>query len=721
MRRLLAVAAALALAAACRRSAPAAAAHDGGEEVRVEQARIDRGDARVVAAAEQVLLQPVVAAGRVAFDDQRVQHVLSPVAGRISRVLAQPGQAVAKGAPLVAIVSPDVGVAFSDVVKAEAELAQAGAELARQQRLVAAHAGPARDLEAAEDAERRARAEVSRARQKAALLRTGDVDAVTQEVTLRAAIPGEVMARSVSPGMFVQGAYSGGTPVELFTVGDISRVWVLADVPEDQLARVRPGAAATVSVAAWPGRCFEGTVDWVADTLDPALRTGRVRLALDNADRALKPEMLAKVSIETTPRSALAVPRAALTEIEGETFAYVAEGAPEDGRQRFVRRRIHAAADPAQPLAAVSAGLAVGDRLLVEPDAPRGPGSEQEIKITRRQAERSGLRIEAVGEQAVEDSLLAGGRVSFDELHVAHVFSPVTGRVGRVLAALGQHVKQGAPLVTIVSPDVGSALADAAKAEADEVAARHELARRRDLVEAHAGARKDLEAADATWRKAQAELARARQKAALLATGSFDAVTQEFTLRSPIDGDVVARAATPGLEIQGQWSGAGNPVELFTVGALDPLWILGDVYEMDLPYVKAGSKVAVRVPAFPGRTFEGRVDWISDVIDPATRTARIRCAIANPGNLLRPEMAPVLSISLPSRPHLAVPRTAVLRLGDETIVFVVSSETADGLAFRRRKVRVTEDRPGGTIPVLDGLAAGDRVVAAGGIFLVGLL
>ena len=182
--------AALALAAACRRDPPAGAP-DGGEVTLVPQATIDAGEARVVVAAEEVLRQPVVAAGRVAFDDQRVQHVLSPVAGRISRVLAQPGQAVEKGTPLVAIVSPEVGAAFADVVKAEADLGQAGAELARQQRLVAAHAGPARDLEAAEDAERRARAELARARQKAALLRAGDVDAVTQELTLRAAIPGE--------------------------------------------------------------------------------------------------------------------------------------------------------------------------------------------------------------------------------------------------------------------------------------------------------------------------------------------------------------------------------------------------------------------------------------------------------------------------------------------------------------------------------------------------
>ncbi|GEJ58722.1 efflux RND transporter periplasmic adaptor subunit [Anaeromyxobacter diazotrophicus] len=710
----------LGLALACREGGPARGAAPQGDELTLDEARLDRGEAQLAVATEGELRQAVAAAGRVAFDDQRVQHVLSPVAGRVTRVLAHAGQRVARGTPLLTLASPEVGAALADLLKAQSDLAQAGAELARQRRLVGAHAGPARDLEAAEDAHRKAEAELARARQRAALLRAGDVDAVTQELTLKAALPGEVLARAVSPGLEVQGA-SSGTPVELFTVGDISRVWILADVAEGDLGRVRAGAAATVRVPAWPGRSFAGTVQWVAGTLDPALRTGRVRIALDNADRALEPEMLAQVAIDAPPLRALTVPRAALTTVEGESFAYVSEGPPQDGRQRFRRRRVRASGDPASPLAVIEGGLAAGERLLVEQPTTREPGAG-EVRISEHQAEHAGIRLQAAGEQDLDDTLVAGGRIAFDDLRVAHVFSPVTGRVTRVLAEPGRHVKRGDPLVALVSPEVGSAFADAVKAEADEVAARHELTRQRELVEAHAGARKDLEAAEAVWRRAQAELARARQKTRLLSTGSFDTVTQEYTLRSPVDGEVVARAAARGLEVQGQWSGAGAPVELFTVGALDPLWVVGDVYEMDLPHVRTGSAVEVRVPAFPDRTFRGKVDWVSAVLDPATRTAKVRCAIANPGHLLRPDMAPVLTIALPSHRHLSVPRDAVLRLGDETIVFVASGRTPDGqLAYRRRKVVPGEDRPGGSVPILEGLVPGEQVVVSGGIFLVGLL
>jgi cobalt-zinc-cadmium efflux system membrane fusion protein len=710
----------LAFVAACssRQAAGPAVPED---ELWVDAARIERGEAQLVAASEQHIPDPVTGAGRVTYDDLRVQHVLSPVAGQVRRVLAQPGDRVRRGSPLLTLLSPDVGTALSDVVKAEADLAQASAELTRQQRLSEAKAAPARDLEAAQDAHRKAEAELARARQKATLLRSGDVDAVTQEYTLRSAIEGEVLVRAVTPGVQLQGAYSGGTPVELFTIGDIDRVWILTDLAEADVPRVSEGAAASVRVAAWPGRTFEGKVEWIAGTLDPALRTARVRVAVPNPDHALKPEMLAQVSIAAAETRALTIPRAAIVPIEGEAFVNVAAGDAPDGRARFKRRRLIVSGDPSGALAIVRAGLAGGERVLVE-RGPRALTTEPEVLVSKRQFEKGGLRVEPAHEEDIDDALTASGRVAFDDAHVAHVFSPVTGRIARVLAHPGQRVERGAPLLTIVSPDVGTAFADTVKARADLVAAEHELARQRELVEAHAGARKDLEAADASWRKARAEVERAGQKTRLLSEGTWDAVTQEYTLRSPIAGEVVSRAATPGLEIQGQWSGAGSPVELFTIGALDPLWVLGDVYEMDLPHVSKGLAVEVRLPAFPDRRFKGRIDWVSNVIDPATRTAKLRCAIENPDRLLRPEMAPVLSIALPSHHHVAVPRDALLRLGEDTVVFVAAAGEREGqLVFRRRKVVPGEDGQRGLVPILDGLAAGERVVVSGGIFLVGLL
>ncbi len=209
-RRQAALLAAAALVASACRAGAAARAGAPEDEIWIQPEEVEHGEAEIVEAREGEIAQAVAAPGRVAFEDRRVQHVLSPVAGRVTRELARPGQRVRKGAGLVALLSPDVGSAFSDLLKAQADLAQARAELARQRRLAAAEAGPRRDLEAADDVHRKAEAELSRARQKAALLRSGDVDAVTQELTLRSAIDGEVLTRSVSPGMEIQAAGEEG-------------------------------------------------------------------------------------------------------------------------------------------------------------------------------------------------------------------------------------------------------------------------------------------------------------------------------------------------------------------------------------------------------------------------------------------------------------------------------------------------------------------------------
>ena len=717
MRRAALALLALAFAAACR-SRPATTAGGGDDELWVTPEALRRGTARIVEVREQELPQAIAAAGRIAFDDQRVAHVLPPVSGQVTRILAALGQHVERGTPLLALASPEAGSAFADVARARADLAQARAELERQQRLVAAEAAPQRDLEAARDAARKADAELARAEQRAKLLRASGVDEVTQDLVLRSPIAGDVLARAATPGMQVQGA-SSGTPVELVTVGDIGRVWVLADVPDVDLPHVAVGAGATIRVAAWPARTFRGKVDLVAAALDPGTRTARVRLTLDNPDHALEPEMLARVDVDAPPRRGLAVPHQAIVHLSGGTYAYVGGAEGPDGRRRFVRRRIRT--DDAAPLANVTEGLTPGDRVAVEHTRARDAMGD-EARLSPGQLEAAGIRVETAAEQEISDAVALGGRAAFDEARVAHVFSPVTGRVARVLAAPGDHVRRGAPLLTLISPDVGSAFADAVKAQAGRVAAQHERDRQRELVEAHAGARRDLEAAEASYRKAVAEVARAEEKTRLLRAGTFDAVTQEFTVRSPIDGEVVARAASPGLEVQGQWGGVGAPVELFTVGALDPLWILGDVYELDLPHVRRGDAVTVRVPALPGRALHGTVDWVSDVLDPALRTGKVRCAVPNPDRKLRPEMAAVLSIAVPARRRVAVPREAILRLGDDTIVFVAAGTSDRGeRVFRRRRVIVGEEPASGRVPIADGLVAGESVVVRGGIFLVGLL
>jgi cobalt-zinc-cadmium efflux system membrane fusion protein len=349
-------------------------------------------------------------------------------------------------------------------------------------------------------------------------------------------------------------------------------------------------------------------------------------------------------------------------------------------------------------------------------EAPAG-----EVWITAAQSQGMKLKVETVNEQSVDDTIISSGRIAFDDTRVAHVFSPVTGRVTNISGQLGARVKRADPLVAIESPDVGVASSDLGKAQADVIAAEHDLARQKELLDAKATSQHDYEAAEDTARKARAELDRARQKVALL-HGGFDSVSQTYTVRAPIEGEIVARAVSPGVEIQGQYGGSGNPVELFTIGELDKVWVVADVYEMDLGRIKVGSKVNVKVISQPNRVFTGKVDWLSRVLDPQTRTARVRCTFDNLDRALLPEMYATVQITVDEHNALAVPHSALVRLGEQTVVFVEKGQAPDGrVRYVRTPVTADEQEGAQIVPVPHGLEKGMRVVTEGGVLLSGSL
>jgi RND family efflux transporter MFP subunit len=192
------------------------------------------------------------------------------------------------------------------------------------------------------------------------------------------------------------------------------------------------------------------------------------------------------------------------------------------------------------------------------------------------------------------------------------------------------------------------------------------------------------------------------------------------TLRAPIEGEVIARTLTPGMEIAGQSSG-GNSPELFTIGDIDQVWALADVFEMDLPRVQRGAPATVKVVAYPDRAFQGRVDWISPALDPQTRSARVRVALPNPAHELSPEMYATLLISTAARNALAIPRSALLHVGDQTVVLVQTGRTENGLLrFQQRRVQVEADDADPAV-VVSGLSTGEQVVTSGSLLLSGML
>jgi cobalt-zinc-cadmium efflux system membrane fusion protein len=349
-------------------------------------------------------------------------------------------------------------------------------------------------------------------------------------------------------------------------------------------------------------------------------------------------------------------------------------------------------------------------------EAPPAPPNT--VFATAAQLQKMQVVTAAVDLEDVDDVIAATGKVAFDDQKVAHVFSPVTGKAVKVLAQLGSHVKKGEPLVLIESPDIGVATSDLGKANADLVAAMHEYQRQNELSETHATSQKELELAADNYRKAKAELERAEQKARLFRQG--DVTGQTYTLRSDLEGEVFMKAVAPGMEIAGQYGG-GNASELFTIGRTDSVWVLADVFELDVGRVKLAAKVTVNVVSWPGRNFEGKVDWISNSLDPSTHATRVRCTFGNPDGALKPEMFASVKISVEAKKALAIPRSAVLRLGDQTVVFVDRGSAGEKERFERLPVSVDEGEASAWLTVTHGLERGDRIVTSGAILLSGML
>ena len=352
--------------------------------------------------------------------------------------------------------------------------------------------------------------------------------------------------------------------------------------------------------------------------------------------------------------------------------------------------------------------------------APDGP-PPGEVWLTAQQVKDAHLEIEPATDRPVGGTVHSAGRVTFDDLRVGHVFSPVTGRITKILAQPGQRVQKGQGLCVIQSPDLGSAISDMAKAQASLFQAERDWKRQKELLELHAAAQRDYETAESAYLNAKAEMERAETKAKLLRNAGLDAVTQEYVLPSPIAGEVIMRGANPGLELQGQYSG-GSAVELFTIGELDRVWVLADVYEMDLPHVKKGADVAVNVLSYPGETFNGAVEWISGALDPISHIAKVRCSIANPDGKLRPEMFGTASITVDPDQKFAVKRAALLQLGEQPVVFAQIGTTPAGqLRFERKPIAVDEMSDGTYVPIKNGVERNENIVVNGGVLLLGML
>ncbi len=315
---------------------------------------------------------------------------------------------------------------------------------------------------------------------------------------------------------------------------------------------------------------------------------------------------------------------------------------------------------------------------------------------------------------STNDTVRLSGRLVWDDDVTVRIFAPFAGRVTQITADIGQSVHRQDTLAMIASPDYGQAQADDRKAASDLLQAEKTLKRLHELYDHGATAKKDLEVAEADFARALSEKSRTAARLTLYG-GVTETVDQLFPLKSPLDGVIVEKNINPGQEIRPDQMLANAPqlfAPLFVVTDPDQMWIQLDATEYDLPHLKTGQAIVVRSPAYPGQEFAGKIEVISDSLDPATRTVKARGRVDNRQHLLKAEMFITAEITATGAQGISLSSKAVFLKGEKHYLYL---EDQPG-KYTRQEVKVAPAEAG-RVRILDGLKSGQRVVADGCLLL----
>jgi membrane fusion protein, heavy metal efflux system len=380
-------------------------------------------------------------------------------------------------------------------------------------------------------------------------------------------------------------------------------------------------------------------------------------------------------------------------------------------------KRAAATAAPAADLLCKEHGVSESECGICHPEllADKRPGEGLKVRLpSAGSAAKAGIEVQEPGTRGVQDGIECLAEVVFNQKRVAEISSQVGGTVRSIEVDLGDRVRKGALLARIASAETGEAQSAYRKTLADETLHRRTLDRERRLREQGVVSDQDVQVAEAEFKVAAAAERQARQH--LLVLGFSDAqiaalasntdAPAELELRAPFAGEIVDRSAVQGMLVQ-----TGKP--LFTLADTATVWAMVDIPESQLSRARVGQSVRLTVESLPGRTFPGRLTWLSPAVDEHTRMARGRVELSNAEGLLKARMfarATILTRAADSA--VVVPRSAVQSIGGSTVVFV---READDL-FEARPVRLgmTHDDE---VEVVAGLQAADPVVVAGAFTL----
>ncbi len=355
------------------------------------------------------------------------------------------------------------------------------------------------------------------------------------------------------------------------------------------------------------------------------------------------------------------------------------------------------------------------------------------VELSETAQRNTGLQIVHAVTDRLPATIEVTGSVAPDDARVAHIRPLARGLVERVWVRPGERVRRGQPLVTYDNIQLGElvgeylgARAVLQQAAADQLVKQRMVERARALIAIEAIARQTLDLREAELKAADAAMARERAAVARVEEQlhRFGLSDDDLERLSPTDGNSPHREASHAV-LRAPFDGVvtkydvaqGELVEpereLLTVTDLSTVWVLGAVYEQDLAKVGAGGDVTVRVDAFPGRAFAGRITHVADRLDPQTRSASVRCVVDNADMSLKIDMfARVTMPTAGRREAVILPAAAVQQIDGQSVIFVRDTPTR----FVRRFVELGATA-GGLVEARDGVRAGEALVGEGSFYL----
>jgi len=354
-----------------------------------------------------------------------------------------------------------------------------------------------------------------------------------------------------------------------------------------------------------------------------------------------------------------------------------------------------------------------------ETNVAKKDGQEEEkeqkiksVKMASDAQQKYGVVIAEAGKKRLGGMISATGKVEANADRIAHVSPRISGKIVSVKASLGDSVATGQTLVTLDSVELGEALNRYHQSKTRLALAQSNMERIKTLVEKKIAARKDILQAETEFKTVQTELHTDEERLSLYGV-STSALREEshkrplLPVKSPINGTITEKHA-----IVGELSDPSK--SLYTVADLSSVWVLVDINEKELAKVHKGQAASVAVGAFPDLKLKGRITYIADLVDEASRAVKARVEVANPGRKLKPEMFATVELTLPaSAPAvLAVPEDAIQDLEGKKTLFI----TQDGTMFTPRAVE-TGLASGGMVEITAGLKEGERYAIKGGFLL----